>query len=186
MWPKTHYHSRHISVVAQFTASEKVRRVLLPYPENEADAWIMLQLADALAESEISCEIIAGESVTLLGNTSFSVSALQRLDRSNHPVISFSLSCGEEKLTYLSASSWEASYPDLISLLNDSNVLLFGAHGPVVKTPFELPDNCKNIETIAIFDESYVKYISGIDKEDCEEIMILTGEGVYKAVFSKE
>jgi hypothetical protein len=96
------------------------------------------------------------------------------------------LSCGEEKFTYLSASSWEARSPDLISLLNDSNVLLLGAHGPVVKTPFELPDNCKNIETIAIFDESYVKYISGIDKEDCEKIMILTGEGVYKAVFSKE
>ena len=182
----THYHSRHISAVAQFTASEKVRRVLLPYPQNEADAWTMLQIADALAESGISCEIIPDESSTLLGDTSFCVSRLQRLERSNHPVISFSLSEGEEKLTYVSASSWEANEPKLPALLNNSDVLLFGAHGPVVKTPFELLDNCKNIEALAIFDESHVEYISGIDDEDYENVTILTGDGLYKTVFSKE
>jgi hypothetical protein len=182
----THYHSRHISAVAQFTASEKVRRVLLPYPETEADAWLMLQLADSLASSGISCEIMQNESFVLLGETSFYISPIQRLERSTHPVISFSLSEGEEKLTYLSASSWEANEPELTALLNNSDVLLLGAHGPVVKTPFELLDYCKNIEALAIFDESHVEYISGIDNEVYENVTILTGEGLYKTVFSKE
>lgn len=182
----THYHSRHLSAVTEFTSDEKVRRVLLPYPETEADAWLMLQLADSLASSGISCEIMQNESFVLLGETSFYISPIQRLERSTHPVISFSLSEGEEKLTYLSASSWEANEPELTALLNNSDVLLFGAHGPVVKTPFELLDYCKNIEALVIFDESHVEYISGIDNEVYENITILTGGGLYKTVFSKE
>jgi hypothetical protein len=49
-----------------------------------------------------------------------------------------------------------------------------------------LIDYCNNIEAFAIFDESHVEYISGIDNEVYENITILTGEGLYKTVFSKE
>ncbi|MBO5702443.1 MAG: ComEC/Rec2 family competence protein [Clostridia bacterium] len=180
----THYHSRHLSAVTEFTSDEKVRRVLLPYPETEADAWIMLQLADTLEASGISCEIMQNESFVLLGETSFYASPIRRLERSSHPVISFSLSEGEERLTYISASSWEADETELTELLNKSDTVIFGSHGPVVKSSFGFLDDCKNVEKFVIFNESHIEYILDRDNIDYENIEILAGGVLYKTVFS--
>ncbi len=183
----THYHTKHLATVSRFTAEEKVRRVLLPYPETEADAWIMLQLADTLAASGISCEIMPNDSFVLLGETILSVSPIKRLDRSSHPVISLSLSEGEETLTYLSASAWETDETEIIRRLHLSDTILFGSHGPVVKTSFEFLDACKRVGVFVIFDESHIEYIVGKDflqSSDYEDIALFTGSGFYRTAFS--
>ena len=146
----THYHSRHLSAVTRFVAEEKVRRVLLPYPETEDDAWIMLQLSNTLADYGVSCEIIPDESFALIGEANVCFSPIRRLERSTHPLIAFSLTEGEEKLAYLSASAWECDGEYLDTLkehLSGADVILFGSHGPVVKTQFELIDFCPTIHS---------------------------------------
>lgn len=187
----THYHTKHISTVSAFTAGEKVRRVLMPYPENEADAWIMLQLADTLAASGISCEIIPEGRECLIREVSFSLSPLCRLERSNHPLISFIVSEGEDTLTYVSASAWEseAGYQiELIENLSESNTILFGSHGPVVKTDFQMFSQCTEAKTIVIFDETNLEYIVSdevMNDPGYDNLEFIIGEGVCKIVFSE-
>ena len=150
----THYHTAHLSSVIEFTSSEKVRRVLLPYPETEDDAWVMLQLSEGLARAGISCELISEDGTALVDGTKLALSPIRRLSRSTHPVFSFSISDGEETLVYLSASVWECDVEGIMTDLSEGKLVMFGSHGPVVKTPFGSPDRCKNAQEILIFDEA--------------------------------
>ena len=57
----THYHNRSISALARFTAEEKVRLVLLPYPTTEDEAWIMVQVAEAMENAGVPVRVIQPE-----------------------------------------------------------------------------------------------------------------------------
>ena len=179
----THYHTKHLPSVTKFVAEEKVRRVLLPYPQTEDDAWIMIQLSDTLADSDISCEIIPEESFVLLGETEASFSPLCRLERSTHPLISFSLSDGEEKITYLSASSWECDEDSVSELLNNTDAILFGSHGPVTKEKFDLFDHCQDAREIVVFDIEDVGFV--VSDEQVDDFQLFAGSGIYKISFGE-
>ena len=178
----THYHSKHLSSVTKFVTEEKVRRVLLPYPETEDDAWIMLQLSNTLADYGISCEIISDESFTLIGEIDASFSSICRLERSTHPLIAFSLTEGEEKIIYLSSSAWEAEndFAETVkSHLDNADIVLFGSHGPVVKAQFAFWDYCASASDVVIFEESDIVYIIDDDMDDMS-FNLYSGCGVYK------
>lgn len=129
----THYHARHISSVSRFVAEEMVRGVVLAYPENEDDMWIVRQISDMLASRGIPCEIaLRGASVTLPGELSLKLSDIARLERSVHPMISFCISSKAMTVSYLGESSWESDAA--CAMLGVSDVVVFGSHGPNAKT----------------------------------------------------
>ena len=179
----THYHTAHLSSVIEFTSSEKVRRVLLPYPETEDDAWVMLQLSEGLARAGISCELISEDGTALVGGTKLTLSPIRRLSRSTHPVFSFLISDGEETLVYLSASVWESDAEEIMTALSEGKLVMFGSHGPVVKTPFGSPDRCKNAQEILIFDEACVEALWEDGAPIREGMKIYVGGGIYKRAF---
>ncbi len=188
----THYHSKHLSSVSQFIAGEKVRRALLPFPKNESDAWIMAQLVDVFQSSGVACEIMHPESETLLlGDTYITVSKITRLERSNHPVIYFSLSDNDERLTYLSESSWEAdkTFASQMEIyIKESEILVFGSHGPIAKNSVDLLIDEAKMKNIVVFDKSHLRYIAGPEStltDVIENSEVYTGAGVYKYAFGE-
>ena len=185
----THYHTRHLSSVSRFIASERVRRVILPYPETDTDAWIMAQLADTVQSSGVACEIISpDEKFRLVGDTEMLMSGITRIDRSAHPILYLTFSDNEGSFTYLSASSWDASdeYEEkLRKAAEESDMLFFGAHGPVAKNVFDIPLNTE--KEYVVFDKTQLEYLahplSSIAKAFENGSEVYTGEGAYKCVF---
>ncbi len=139
----THYHNDHISAVTRFVLEEKVRKVIFSYPENEADAWVMIQIADNVAEAGCEYEIIpCGESYSLAKDLVIDLSEILRIDRSNHPVLYCSISKGGDRVTYIGESSWEGEgvFGDKLELVSkDSSVLIYGLQGPVAKVGSDIP-----------------------------------------------
>ncbi len=139
----THYHNDHIAAVTRFVLQTQIGRVILPYPENEADAWIMLQLAESVKAAGCRVELMPQDSPLMLpGGIEFALPELVRIERSNHPVLYCSLSKGSEIITYIGESSWETDgkfRTELDSLAQKSNVLIFGLQGPVTKTTCSIP-----------------------------------------------
>lgn len=179
----THYHTKHLSSVSRFIDEEKLRHVILPYPETEDDAWIMVQLVDVLQSSGISCEIAHPNTEKhLVGDAVLTLSPIKRLERSNHPILYFTISEREERITYVSGSAWEDDdfKSDLGELIYESDILLFGAHGPVIKVNFDLPINTERIENCVIFGVDDVQYIIDPTSDDLNEIGLFTGRGAYK------
>jgi len=159
----THYHTRHISTVARFIAAKKVRLVLLPYPETEDDAWIMAQLVDVIQAAGTACEIYShNEDTELVNDTKFLLSEIALIERSSHPILYLSVSDNNQRLTYLSSSSWEGEedYLDgMEDLAENSDILIFGAHGPVVKNNCNFYINLERVQKYIVFDQSHLGYI---------------------------
>ncbi len=151
----THYHNRHVSSLSRFAAEEKVRLVLLPYPTTEDEAWIMVQLADALQNAGCSVRILEPEGeVKITDGITLTYPRITRIDRSAQPVAYLSFSYGEERVTYLSASSWENGLyfaDELNDLASESNAVLIGSHGPVNKEIFDI--SLEKAESVYVFGE---------------------------------
>jgi len=141
----THYHSKHLSSVSRFISEVKVRRLLLPYPQNESDAWIMAQLAEAANSLGVVAEMMPkGAPFELINGISAYHSGINRLERSNSPIFFISFSNGEERLTYISESSWDGEGgfdTELRTFAREADYILIGDQGPVAKTAFDIPIN---------------------------------------------
>ena len=92
----------------------------------------------------------AGESVPLPSGGELTVKRAD-LARSDHPVLLASLSYGSgDRLVYCGAGVFESDLSEGASeLMRDTDVVIFGSHGPVLKKPYgetlRLPSSCQVI-----------------------------------------
>ena len=115
----------------------------LPYPTTEDEAWIMVQIADAMRNSEVPLRVLHPDGeIELVDGILMTYPRITRIDRSARPVTYLSFSDGDERVTYISASSWEDGLPfaDKLEILAcESDMLIIGAYGPVNKKIFDIP-----------------------------------------------
>lgn len=175
----THYHSKHLSSVSRFIAEVKVRRLLLPRPQNESDAWIMAQLAEIASTRKVLVEIIPDGGVELIDGIFVSHSGINRIKRSNSPIFYLSFESGEERFTYLTESSWESTgalRSDLDFAVSDSEYVLIGEQGPIAKSIFDIPlQNTKSVALLGDFGEEYLLHPDSTINEIINESIIEVG-----------
>lgn len=139
----THYHTSHISTLSRFISDQKVRRVLLPYPTTEDEAWIMVQLADTIQKAGVAVRVIGPEGeIQLTEEVRLTYPSITRIERSARPVLFLSFTDGRTIVTYLSASSWEDGISfesKLKELAENSDTVIVGAHGPKNREVFDVP-----------------------------------------------
>lgn len=175
----THYHSKHLSSVSRFIAEVKVRRILLPRPQNESDAWIMAQLAEIASAKEVLVEMIPDDGIELIDGVFVFCSGIKRIKRSNSPIFYLSFESGEEKLTYLTESSWESTGDlriDLEFAVSGSDYVLIGEQGPIAKSIFDIPlENTKSVALLGDFCEEYLLHPASTINKIINESMIEVG-----------
>jgi hypothetical protein len=183
----THYHTKHLSAVSRFIDEEMVRRVILPYPSTEDDAWIMAQLVDVIQSSGLTCEIaLPNNDFKLVGKGRICLSQIARIERSTHPILYLKITEREETITYLTGSSWESDgefKSSLGEITEQSDMLIIGAHGPVIKSYFDIPINLDKTVRCLIFDPENAEFIVGPNGTLTKEIEVIVGGNAYKIAF---
>jgi len=123
----------------------------------------MAQLVDVIQAAGTACEIYShNEDTELVNDTKFLLSEIALIERSSHPILYLSVSDNNQRLTYLSSSSWEGEedYLDgMEDLAENSDILIFGAHGPVVKNNCNFYINLERVQKYIVFDQSHLGYI---------------------------
>ena len=156
----THYHSKHLASVSRFIAEVKVRRILLPFPQNESDAWIMAQLAENAISMNVPVEMIPDSGIELIDGVFVTHSGINRIKRSDSPIMYLSFDSGEERLTYITESSWEENgdfRANLDYAVSESDYLLIGEQGPIAKSIFDIPlANVRGVSLLGDFSEEYL------------------------------
>lgn len=136
----THYHQRHISTVDRFCRTELVERILLPFPQNDKEYYIMWSIVHDAEKNGCRVDVYrAGEAAALTDSLGMIVFR-SYIKRSTHPTLALGLCLGDEILTYVGTSVHESGAFELVSgLVSDSTEVIFGAHGPVLKSRFSYP-----------------------------------------------
>ena len=66
------------------------------------------------------------------------------IKRSTHPTLMLSVECGDERITYVGASAHEgALYPTIQKYTNESQYIIFGVHGPIIKSHYSYTLNSR-------------------------------------------
>lgn len=178
----THYHTKHLASISRFISEEMVRKVILPYPETDADAWVMAQLVDTIQSAGCKCVIVAPfAEVSLPGRVTLTMSDISRLERSEHPMLWLSFSDGDERITYVGESSWEHEGTAIDELISESNILYFGGHGPVAKISFDIAVD--NIRQFVITDKSLTGFVFDQDSATLDDAIV--GAEIWKYAFSQ-
>lgn len=159
----THYHMRHISSVTRLLTSEKVRRVWLPYPETYDDAGIMARIFEIASKEGAECAIYrSGEAMLCFGDVRISSDGIVRLPRSTHPVIRLTVDSGAGRLDYIGASAWEAK---TVSAVSEADTVIFGAHGPKIKSASTLLPGENVREILLVGDAAARAFVVGMGED---------------------
>ncbi len=133
----THYHVYHAATLDRILGEELVERLLLPHPESENDVEIYSILTEIAESHSVDVETYSRErNGALLEGVSFVSAGIERIERSEHPPIAFSIEYLGKSLLYIgtSANDGEGTYSFALKQLYDADLVIFGAHGPKEKT----------------------------------------------------
>ena len=105
----------------------------MPTAESESDAKYISELLSIAEENDVKTELYnrRADSGMECGDMKITLPKYITLRRSTHPVRSFSVYLGEDKVMLYSGAALEEAVDE--SIYYDASLVIFGAHGPVIK-----------------------------------------------------
>ena len=134
----THYHSRTAGALTAFLSRETVRELWLPVPHTEEEYYLLLSYLEKAEAAEVPVSLYGeGETLTLFGGCEVALET-DMIGRSVQPVLLLSLDAGAgSRVVYCGSAVFESDLADTAKELTaQADTVIFGNHGPLVKTPF--------------------------------------------------
>ena len=131
----------------RLTSNYRIGEILVPEPMNEEERTLCDAMVRSAEEGNISLRTFSGE--VSFSDVSLSPGARCWISDSSEAVFSFTVSAFEKKAVYLSSSFFKAS-PAFCALTDagDSDLCIFGSHGPKYKETFTVPQDFSPKRTV--------------------------------------
>ena len=141
----THFHYDHISAIRKFNNYMLVRKLLMPYPQNETDKEYAAELESLAERSGIEYEYYDSLSALEINGINISFLPLVRKTKTSHPSIAFSLEKEDTRIVFSSGYSTSNKGFDLLEeMLSDTDMLLCATHGSkVAPLTSAVPEDCQ-------------------------------------------
>ena len=146
----THYHSKHIVSVERLVKSHKIRRVLMPIPQNSDEELIMRSIIRVIESEGVEAMIYDTNRELDLLSGKLKISPRAYMSGYAHPSIAISFKYGDERITLLGRPYFDTyleSSGVFKQYIKDSDYLIFGEDGRDPKNSFaifsELKEGCE-------------------------------------------
>lgn len=136
----THYHTRHAQTLQKLAASTRIRKVYLPYTEDEAAEAMKLALAEIAMENAIEIVYFSYDTPIQFESCSITVLTPVYISRSTHPVVCLEVHKGDTDVLYL-GSSFNDTKLDYSAYETRAEFIFYGQHNPVAKNVFSVYEN---------------------------------------------
>ena len=154
----THYHRATSGTLGRLLAREKVRELWMPYPDNEADYYFLLDCIEKAEEAGTEVSLYqTGESLRVFGDGEMTLYTA-RLARSTQTVLLLTLDTDpateQGSLVYCGSAVFESDLAtEATEAVSTADAVIFGNHGPLVKQPFGEDLAVREYTAIVISDE---------------------------------
>ncbi len=133
----THYHRRHLSSVYKIASGYYLDTLLLPEPQTEKEKSISDAIVSSVKELDVKTVFYPADRDcrVALADAELTVVKREYLKRSTHPLVALSVKANDKAVSYLGSSFNETALSKdfLSAALSDSDMLIFGVHGPIMK-----------------------------------------------------
>ena len=145
----THLHANHIGAVSRLTSVIKVKNLVLPTAENEDDASVIRNLSLLVGERvNIVFYNRASESEMEIDGVKIVLPTYVLLKRSTHPVVALAVEENGYRVSYVGASALDSNDDFVNDIYANCDVLIVGAHGPIVKNTVGLKYTAAGVAVI--------------------------------------
>ncbi len=131
----THYHRNHVNALMKLFEREVVRGLVVPEPISDIDIEVFERLLKLCEKKNVPITVSAEGVKTEINEESFiSFSSREFLERSTHPLVSYTLNVCDKEIVYIGASNGEGvDFETLKKRAENSDYTVIGRHGPVPK-----------------------------------------------------
>ncbi|MBQ8404766.1 MAG: ComEC/Rec2 family competence protein [Clostridia bacterium] len=129
----THYHIYHENSIYRLSDAVKIRNVLLPAPETEAEEEIYGYITALLARLGIPYEVYVRGEIFYDGDVSIDFAPLRNISRSVKPIVAFAFRYKNATFAYVESAAFETDFDYSAYLAADA--VFVGGHGPARKFP---------------------------------------------------
>ena len=173
----THYHDKHEYSVSKLMSVIKVRRLMIPEPEDKEEFWIASALERISRTHGAECIMYKPEEVTeIFNNVTFIHYERGELSRSVQDTLAFKVDFGDDSISFIGSSYFESKGDGINEHLKDSRCVIYGSHGPNPKEPFTATAINTAYETVIADEELFglVKFDTELKRDanitvDCEK-----------------
>lgn len=182
----THFHYNHIAALRKFNNYTLVRKLLMPVPVSDTDKKYATELENTAEKFGIEFEYYDSSDSLEINGVSFTALPYERITKTAHPCIAFSLEKAEKKIVYTGGYNEKCkNYETLAAMLKDADILVTGTHGPKAEPITNLtPSDCiiyvfsgENFDRELLLHEKLLKYGSyeiAVFNENCKERLPLS------------
>lgn len=126
----THYHTRHITSIDYLANNTYIERLLIPEPITDEELEIYREIC--MSANKYGIELEVYKNSFSCGGGKFTKEENLYIDRSTHPIISFTFIYDGKSFSYFSGGAFE-SRGENIDKYAKADYLIFGSHGPLIK-----------------------------------------------------
>ena len=157
----THYHSRQPVALDAFFSEVRLRELWVPRPEQADEVEYLEDIYRRAEAAGIQITVYdRGSDLKLFGHTSLTVLPYDKLARSVEALNCVTVENRGSRMTYVGSSFCESDHRDQGSgYIKDSEVVIFGDHGPNPKREFffDISPECDSVifaaeETLELFE----------------------------------
>ena len=124
----THYHLHHQNSIYRLSDKIKIRNVILPYPQNEAEEEIFTDIKKMLENCGIDYTVYTRGGAYICGLVNIDFAPLYKLSRSEKPIVALKISVNDASFSYIESAAFEGTqeYGKYFS----ADAVFIGSHGP--------------------------------------------------------
>ena len=136
----THLHARCAGTLTRLAQNYVLRRIILPAPETDTERAVCFALEKTAALYGAAVEYYERGDAFLIGEAAVTTAPYTTIKRSAQPVLSFYIDYRGMRFSYIGSAAEESSADSFcVGCATESDILFYGAHGPIQKVPHSYP-----------------------------------------------
>ena len=162
----THYHDRHVDTLSKLCDQIYIRNLLLPLPANENEKEILTRIIDMAEDKKVNVRFYDPENNNsiVFENITIDIGQKSTVKRSVHPITALSFSNENSRVTYIGSSVNECDlYESFLPAVKDSEIVVFGVHGPKIKSPFSYGALSPSLKSVIFSSDEVLGAIDPLD-----------------------
>ncbi len=133
----THYHDKHEYSVSKMMSVIKVRRLMIPEPEDNEELFAASALQRISEKHGADCVMYkVHEATEIFNDVTFVQYERGELSRSAQDTLAFKVNFGDDSVSFIGSSYFESMGDGINEYAKDSKCVIYGSHGPNPKKEF--------------------------------------------------
>lgn len=162
----THYHKKHVTSALRYMENNLVSTLIMPYPADAREYSVMTSVLEKTQLCGVNAVLYYTDKPFEAAQDVHLTLTKDYIERSTHPTLALCIETPIETVCYIGASFHESDYYTVWGNKTlDSSTVIFGSHGPKLKSRYSYPIGTDTLQTVWFATDNVATYANVEDAQ---------------------